>query len=99
MMHRGACVKTCTDQTTLELSLARPSMPRAQLAWVSQFHATQLTKLETALTDLQSKLGKRPYITRATVEKRVASILRRHPARAYLRVTVQDRIAEEPLAL
>jgi len=58
-----------------------------------------LTRLEGALTALQSKLGKRPYTTRAAVEKRVAILLRRHPARAYLQIAVTGGGEQEPLAL
>jgi hypothetical protein len=65
----------------------------------AQLRTTQLTQLETRLTDLQDKLGKRPYTTRGAVEKRVATILRRHPARPYLEITVTGGEGDQPLAL
>lgn len=65
----------------------------------AQLRTTQLPQLETALTDLQGKLGKRPYTTRPAVEKRVATLLRRHPARCYLQVAVTGGAGEQPLAL
>lgn len=65
----------------------------------AQLRTTQLTRLEDALTGLAGKLGKRPYTTRAGVEKRVATLLRRHPARSYLDVTVTGGAEEEPVTL
>lgn len=64
-----------------------------------QLRTTQLTRLEDALADLTGKLGRRPYTTRTAVEKRVATLLRRHPARTYLQVTLCDGSDEEPLTL
>jgi len=54
----------------------------------AQLRATQLTRLEAALTDLQGKLGRRPYTTVTAVDRRVATLLTRHPARRFLTVTV-----------
>src|SRR5262249_24935226 len=54
----------------------------------AQLRATHLARLDTALGDLAGKLGRRPYTTAAAVEKRVATLLRRHPARPYVTVTV-----------
>jgi transposase len=53
-----------------------------------QLRTTQLERLEGQLSDLAGKLNRRPYTTRAAVEKRLATILRRHPARRFLAVTV-----------
>jgi transposase len=50
---------------------------------------THLTRLETRLRDLASKVGRRPYTTVSAVEKRVATLLRHHPARPFVAVTVQ----------
>ena len=50
----------------------------------AQVRAAHLERLETALRDLAGKLGRRPYTTAAAVEKRVATLLRRHPARPYV---------------
>jgi transposase len=97
-------------QRSLELPHPDPAQPALQLqalvVWSpakarldAQLRTTQRTKLETALTDLQGKLGKRPYTTRATVEKRVATILRRHPARGYLTIEVRGGTAEDALTL
>lgn len=65
----------------------------------AQLRTTQLTQLETRLTDLQGKLGKRPYATCGAVQKRVATLLRRHPARLYLQVHVTGGEGDQPLAL
>jgi hypothetical protein len=53
----------------------------------AQVRTAHLTRLETALSELAGKLGRRPYTTVAAVEKRVATLLQRHPARAYVTVT------------
>jgi transposase len=63
----------------------------------AQLRATQLQRLAQALTDLAGKLGRRPYTTQKAVEKRVATLLRRHPARPFLQVQVQGD--EGPLGL
>lgn len=55
----------------------------------AQRRATQLRRLEEALADLAGKLGRRPYTTRAAVDRRVAALLRHHPARPFLDVQVQ----------
>ena len=65
----------------------------------AQLRATQLQRLEQALTDLAGKLGRRPYTTPTTVEKRVATLLRRHPARSFLEVQVQGGTPEVPLSI
>jgi transposase len=44
--------------------------------------------LEAKLQNLASKLGRRPYLTSAAVEKRVTALLAHHPARRFLSVTV-----------
>jgi transposase len=54
----------------------------------AQVRGAHLERLEAALQDLAGKLGRRPYTTVAAVEKRVATLLRRHPARPYVTVTV-----------
>jgi hypothetical protein len=54
----------------------------------AQLRATQLSRLEAALTELRGKLGRRPYTTAPAVARRVATLLRRHPARRFLTVTV-----------
>ena len=59
----------------------------------AQLRATQLGRLETALQDLAGKLGKRPYTTVAAVERRVATLRKRHPARHFLTVCVGQREA------
>lgn len=55
----------------------------------AQLRATHLQRLEAALADLSGKVGRRPYTTRLAVEKRVATLLRHHPARPFLDVQVQ----------
>ncbi len=86
-------------QRELQLPHPDPDRPplqvRAVVVWSpgkarvdAQLRAAHLERLETALRDLAGKLGRRPYTTTASVEKRVATLLRRHPARTYVRVTV-----------
>jgi hypothetical protein len=52
----------------------------------AQVRAAHLARLETALGALAGKLGRRPYTTVAAVERRVATLLCRHPARAYVTI-------------
>jgi transposase len=94
---------------TVEVPHPEPDRPplvvRALVVWSpakarldQQLRITQLERLEGQLADLAGKLGKRPYTTRSSVEKRVATILRRHPARRFLQVQVTGGDGE-PLAL
>jgi transposase len=94
----------------LELPQAEPSQPplrlRALVVWGpakarldAQLRATHLQRLEEALTDLAGKLGRRPYTTRAAVDKRVSTLLRHHPARPFLAVQVQGETADTSLRL
>jgi hypothetical protein len=88
-----------------------PSQPplvlRAVVVWSpgkarldAQLRATQLTRLEGALTDLGSKLGRRPYTTLPAVQRRLATLLKGHPARRFLAVQVSgDGSAQAPLQL
>lgn len=86
-----------------ELVLPHPQMDqpplrvRALVVWSpakarldAQLRMTHLARLEGALQDLASKLGRRPYTTVAAVQKRVATLLRRHPARRLLTVRVEQ---------
>ena len=73
-----------------------PLRVRALVVWSpgkarldAQARATHLTRLETTLRDLASKVGRRPYTTVRAVEKRVATLLRHNPARPFMTVTVQ----------
>jgi len=86
-------------QRDLHLPHPEPGQPplrvRALVVWSpgkarvdAQVRAAHVARLETALGDLAGKLGRRPYTTVAAVERRVATVLRRHPARAYVAVTV-----------
>lgn len=65
----------------------------------AQLRTTHLERLETALADLAGKLGRRPYTTRAAVDKRLATLLRHHPARPYLDVRVAGGTEGVPLAV
>jgi hypothetical protein len=72
-----------------------PLRVRALVVWSpgkarvdAQLRTAHLARLDAALGDLAGKLGRRPYTTLAAVEKRVATVLRRHPARAFVTVTV-----------
>lgn len=95
---------------SLELSAPDPTQPPlripALVVWSpgkarldAQLRTTHLTRLEVALADLSGKLGRRPYTARAPVEKRIATLLRRHPARSFLAVQVAGGTAGEPLQL
>jgi hypothetical protein len=64
----------------------------------AQVRTAHLGRLETALADLASKLGRRPYTTSAAVERRVATLRRRHPARPYVTVTVASDAAGPTLS-
>jgi transposase len=73
-----------------------PLQVRALVVWSpgkarldAQQRSTYLTRLEKALQELAGKLGRRPYTTPAAVEKRVATVLRHHPARRFLTVQVE----------
>jgi len=57
---------------------------------------THLTRLETALTDLAGKVGRRPYTTKATVERRLAAILARQPARQFVTARVEEGVDDDP---
>jgi hypothetical protein len=98
-------------QRTLHVPHPQPGQPplevQALVVWSpgkarleAQKRLTYLTRLEQALTDLQGKLGRRPYMTVAAVQKRVTTLLRRHPARAFVEVQVTGGTdAAAPLAL
>jgi transposase len=84
---------------TLEIPHPTPERPplhvRALVVWSpakarldQHLRTTQLTRLEDTLTDLAGKLNRRPYTTRTAVEKRLATILRHHPARRFLQAAV-----------
>jgi transposase len=82
-----------------------PLRVRALVVWSpskarvdAQVRAAHLARLEAALSDLAGKLGRRPYTTVGAVEKRVATLLRRHPARPYVTVTVSSNEAGPTLA-
>jgi transposase len=94
----------------LEIPLAdqSPSPPRIQalVVWSpakarldAQLRTAHLERLERALQDLAGKVGRRPYTTRGTVDKRVVTLLRHHPARPFLDVRVGGGTAGEPLAV
>lgn len=95
---------------SLDLPQEEPSQPplrlRALVVWSpakarldAQLRATHLRRLEDALRDLAGKLGRRPYTTRAAVDKRVSTLLRHHPARPFLDVQVAGGSADVPLGL
>jgi transposase len=65
----------------------------------AQRRATHLKRVEEALTDLAGKVGRRPYTTRLPLDKRVATLLRRHPARPWVEVQVQEGTDTAPLRL
>jgi len=94
----------------LEIPLTDPSQPslriQALVVWSpakarldAHLRVTHLERLESALHDLAGKVGRRPYTTRTAVEKRVATLLRHHPARPFLDVRVQGGTEGVPLAV
>jgi len=54
----------------------------------AQLRATHLTRREETLADLAGKVGRRPYTTAEAVQKRVRTLLARHPARRFVEITV-----------
>ena len=77
-----------------------PLRVRALVVWSpgkarvdAQVRAAHLERLELALRDLAGKLGRRPYTTTVSIEKRIATLLHRHPARAYVAVAVTATVA------
>ena len=84
------------DLTLPHPQAEKPALPvQALVVWSpgkarldAQLRATHLRRLEARLQDLAGKLGRRPYTTQATVEKRVARLLGRQPARHFLTVQV-----------
>ncbi len=76
----------------------RPPLPvHALVVWSpgkarldAGLRATHLARLEAALTDLAGKVGRRPYTTKATVERRLAAILARQPARQFVTVHIKE---------
>jgi hypothetical protein len=75
------------------LVVGSPSKARV----AAQGRAAPLARLETALSDLAGKRGRRPYTTVTAVANRLATLLRRHPARACL--TVRAGLDEAGLPL
>jgi transposase len=59
----------------------------------ARLRETNLTRLEAKLTDLAAKLNRRPYTKYETVEKRLTTLLSRHPARPFLAVSLEDQEA------
>ncbi|GAC1398221.1 MAG: hypothetical protein NVSMB65_16810 [Chloroflexota bacterium] len=97
---------------TLQVPHPQPGQPplevQALVVWSpgkarleAQKRLTYLTRLEQALTDLQRNRGRRPSTTVVAVQKRVATLLRRHPARAFVEVQVTGGTDADaaPLAL
>jgi transposase len=88
-----------------------PSQPplevRALVVWSpgkarldAQLRATHLARLERALQHLAGKLGRRPYTTTGAVQKRLATLLKSHPARRFVTVQVGGGPGtDRPLAL
>ena len=78
--------------------VCRPSLEvRALVVWSpgkarldAGLRATHLARLEAALVDLAGKTGRRPYTTKATVERRLAAILARQPARHLVTVRINE---------
>lgn len=100
----------CGLVRSLELPHPDPTQPplsvQALVVWSpakarldAQLRATHLRRVEEALTDLASKVGRRPYTTRLPLDKRVATLLRRHPARPWVEVQVQEGTDTAPLRL
>jgi len=85
----------------------RPPLPvHALVVWSpgkarldAGLRATHLTRLEAALVDLAGKVGRRPYTTKATVERRLATVLARQPARQFVTVHVEEGADDAPEAV
>ena len=98
-------------ERVLEVPHPTPDRPplvlRALVVWSpgkarldAQLRATQVGRLDAALADLADKIGRRPYTTTAVVQKRVRTLLARHPARRFLEVVVRGGPEEDtPLRL
>jgi hypothetical protein len=98
-------------ERSLSLPHPDPSQPplalRALVVWSpgkarldAQVRATHLSRLEQSLRDLAGKLGRRPYTTTAAVQRRLRTLLSRHPARHFLAVSLSgDGSPQAPLQL
>jgi transposase len=66
----------------------------------AQMRLTHLLRLERALHHLAGKLGRRPYTTATAVQKRIAALLKGHPARRFVQVDLTGGPeADRPLTL
>lgn len=82
-----------------------PLRVRALVVWSpgkarldAQRRQTDLSRLEAALADLGTKVGRRPYTTVSAVQQRVATLLRRQRARAFVAVTVGEQAGRPTLS-
>ena len=55
----------------------------------AQLRQTHLERLEASLKELAGKLNRRPYTRQQTVQRRLAQLLNRHPARHLLKVSLE----------
>lgn len=87
---------------TLEVTNPNPDDPkrvlylRALVVWSpakarldAKLRETNLQRLEATLKDLAGKLNRRPYTKRETAAKRLARLLNHHPARRFLKVSLE----------
>jgi|NGEPerStandDraft_6_1074524.scaffolds.fasta_scaffold40195_1 transposase len=92
-------VAYCGVTGTLELAVDNPEHPvltvRTLVVWSpgkarldAKQRETYLQRLEQDLTKLAGKVGRRPYTTVATVQKRLRTLCKRHPARHFLTTTI-----------
>ena len=66
----------------------------------AQMRLTHLLRLERTLHHLAGKLGRRPYTTATAVQKRIAALLKGHPARRFVQVDLTGGPeADRPLTL
>ncbi len=65
----------------------------------AQLRQTSLEKLEASLKALASKLNRRPYTKRETVDRRLRHLLNHHPARRFLKVSLQGHDGELTLSV
>lgn len=75
------------DQPPLQLQVLVVWSP-GKARMDAQLRQTNIGRLEAKLTDLATKLNRKPYTKAATVDKRVKGLLSHHPARPFLEVTL-----------
>lgn len=60
----------------------------------AQLRQNNLERLEASLKDLGGKLNHRPYTKQETVQRRLAQLFKRHPARHFLELSLEGKDGE-----